>query len=78
MTPAGISLLTSIYLGLFVGGLAFFWLWEDGAPLKAFADERDQDSQPDLVERGDRGEERLVVGAGPRRRSEGRDKRGCG
>jgi sterol desaturase/sphingolipid hydroxylase (fatty acid hydroxylase superfamily) len=40
MTPAGISLLTSIYLGLFVGGLAFFWLWEDGAPLKAFADER--------------------------------------
>lgn len=40
MTPAGISLLTSIYLGLFAGGLAFFWLWEDGAPLIAFVDER--------------------------------------
>jgi sterol desaturase/sphingolipid hydroxylase (fatty acid hydroxylase superfamily) len=40
MTQAGISLLTSLYLGLFVGGLAFFWLWEDGAPLKPFADER--------------------------------------
>lgn len=40
MTPSGISLLTSIYLGLFFGGLAFFWLWEDGAPLKPFADER--------------------------------------
>ena len=40
MTPAGISFLTSLYLGLFVGGVAFFWLWEDGAPLKAFRDER--------------------------------------
>jgi hypothetical protein len=38
MTPAGISLLTSIYLGLFVGGIAFFWLWEDGAPLKRVRD----------------------------------------
>ena len=42
MTPAGISFLTSVYLGLFVGGIAFFWLWEDGAPLKAFADERER------------------------------------
>ena len=42
MTPAGISFLTSVYLGLFVGGIAFFWLWEDGAPLKPFAAERER------------------------------------
>ncbi|CAG0990936.1 hypothetical protein BURK1_02260 [Burkholderiales bacterium] len=40
MTAEGVSLLTSIYLGLFVGGLAFFWLWEDGAPLRPFPDAR--------------------------------------
>jgi sterol desaturase/sphingolipid hydroxylase (fatty acid hydroxylase superfamily) len=40
MTPAGISLLTSIYFGMFAGGLAFFWLWEDGAPLRPFASEQ--------------------------------------
>jgi sterol desaturase/sphingolipid hydroxylase (fatty acid hydroxylase superfamily) len=40
MTQAGISLLTSIYLGLFVGGFVFCWLWEDGAPLKPFSDAR--------------------------------------
>ncbi|MEO8487394.1 MAG: sterol desaturase family protein [Betaproteobacteria bacterium] len=38
MTPEGLSLLTSIYLGLFFGGLAFFWLWEAAAPLRPFAD----------------------------------------
>ena len=42
MTPAGISLLTSIYLGLFAGGLLFFWLWEDGDPLKPFASPRER------------------------------------
>jgi sterol desaturase/sphingolipid hydroxylase (fatty acid hydroxylase superfamily) len=42
MTPEGISFLTSIYLGLFAGGIAFFWLWEDGAPLKPFAAARDR------------------------------------
>ena len=40
MTQAGLSLLTSIYLGLFAGGLLFFWLWEDGAPLRPFPDAR--------------------------------------
>jgi sterol desaturase/sphingolipid hydroxylase (fatty acid hydroxylase superfamily) len=42
VTPAGISLLTSIYLGLFVGGILFFWFWEDGAPLKPFVDARER------------------------------------
>lgn len=40
MTPGGLSILTSIYLGLFAGGLIFFWLWEDGAPLRPFPDAR--------------------------------------
>ncbi len=40
MTQAGLSVLTSVYLGLFVGGLLFFWLWEDGAPLRPFPDAR--------------------------------------
>ncbi|MEO8976917.1 MAG: sterol desaturase family protein [Casimicrobiaceae bacterium] len=29
--------MTSVYLGLFAGGLAFAWLCEDGAPLRPFA-----------------------------------------
>ena len=37
MTAAGVSLLTSIYLGLLVGGIAFAWQWESGAPLRPFA-----------------------------------------
>ena len=40
MTEGGLSLLSSLYLGLFVGGAAFFWLWEGGAPLRAFRDDR--------------------------------------
>jgi len=40
MTAGGLSLLTSIYLGLFAGTFAFFWLWEGGSPLRAFDDER--------------------------------------
>lgn len=40
MTAGGLSLLTSIYLGLFAGAFAFFWLWEGGSPLRAFDDER--------------------------------------
>ena len=42
MTPGGLSVLTSIYFGVFLGGLAFFWLWEDGKPLKPFADEHER------------------------------------
>jgi sterol desaturase/sphingolipid hydroxylase (fatty acid hydroxylase superfamily) len=42
VTEAGLSLLTSIYFGVFFGGLAFFWLWEDGAALKPFPDERER------------------------------------
>ena len=37
MTPAGLSLLTSIYFGAFAGGLVFAWLCEDAAPLRPFA-----------------------------------------
>ena len=40
MTPAGVSLLTSVYLGLLVGGIAFAWQWESGAPLRPFAPKR--------------------------------------
>lgn len=40
MTQSGLSLLTSIYLGLFAGVFAFFWLWEGGSPLRPFADDR--------------------------------------
>ena len=40
MTEGGLSLLSSLYLGLFAGGAAFFWLWEGGAPLRAFRDDR--------------------------------------
>lgn len=40
MSASGLSLLTSIYLGLFAGAFVFFWLWEGGSPLRAFADER--------------------------------------
>jgi sterol desaturase/sphingolipid hydroxylase (fatty acid hydroxylase superfamily) len=40
LTAGGLSLLTSIYLGLFAGGFAFFWLWEGGSPLRPFADDR--------------------------------------
>lgn len=36
MTPGGLSLLTSIYFGLFAGGIVFAWLCEDGAPLRPF------------------------------------------
>ena len=38
MTPGGLSTLTAVYLGVTFGGLAFFWLWEDGAPLRPFPD----------------------------------------
>ncbi len=37
MTPGAVSLLTSLYFGLFAGGLAFAWLCEDAAPLRPFA-----------------------------------------
>jgi sterol desaturase/sphingolipid hydroxylase (fatty acid hydroxylase superfamily) len=38
MTPEHVSIATSIYLGLAVGGLLFAWAWEDGAPLRRWAD----------------------------------------
>jgi sterol desaturase/sphingolipid hydroxylase (fatty acid hydroxylase superfamily) len=37
MTPGALSFLTSLYFGLFAGGIAFAWLCEDGAPLHPFA-----------------------------------------
>lgn len=37
MTESAIPVLRGIFLGLLVGSLIFAWLWEDGAPLRAFA-----------------------------------------
>lgn len=37
MSAHGVSLLTSIYLGLTVGGIVFAWQWESGDPLRPFA-----------------------------------------
>jgi sterol desaturase/sphingolipid hydroxylase (fatty acid hydroxylase superfamily) len=40
MTPGALSFLTSLYFGLFAGGIVFAWLCEDGAPLRPFANAR--------------------------------------
>jgi sterol desaturase/sphingolipid hydroxylase (fatty acid hydroxylase superfamily) len=39
MTAAGVSLLTSVYLGLLIGGIWFAWQWESGDPLQPFPSE---------------------------------------
>lgn len=38
MTPDHLPFFTSLYLGTVFGGLLFAWLWEDGAPLRAWTD----------------------------------------